>query len=76
MPDIPMKPGRCVKQEFEYIRHGTQTLIAIFNVATGAIALATVGDTRTEQDFEAHVRKLDLLQKSDREMYNRSKDQS
>ena len=58
MPDIPMKPGRCVKQEFEYIRHGTQTLIASFNVATGAIALATVGDTRTEQDFEAHVRKL------------------
>ena len=58
MPDLPMKPGRCVKQEFEYIRHGTQTLIASFNVATGAIALATVGDTRTEQDFEAHVRKL------------------
>jgi transposase len=58
MPDIPMKPGSCVKQEFEYIRHGTQTLIASFNVATGAIALATVGDTRTSLDFEAHVRKL------------------
>jgi transposase len=58
MPDIPMKPGSCVKQEFEYIRHGTQTLIASFNVATGAIALATVGDTRTEQDLEAHVRNL------------------
>ncbi len=58
MPDIPMKPGRCVKREFQYIRHGTQTLIASFNVATGAIALATVGDTRTEQDFEAHVRNL------------------
>jgi hypothetical protein len=36
MPDIPMKPGRCVKQEFEYIRHGTQTLIASFNVANCA----------------------------------------
>ena len=58
MPDIPMKPGRCVKREFEYIRHGTQMLIASFNVATGAIALATVGATRTEQDFEAHVRNL------------------
>jgi DDE superfamily endonuclease len=74
MPDIPMKPGSCVKQEFEYIRHGTQTLIASFaesfrsgsptmettqaNVATGAIALATVGDTRTSLDFEAHVRNL------------------
>lgn len=58
MPDIPLKPGRCSKHEFEYIRHGTQTLIASFNVSTGAIALATVGDTRTEQDFEAHVRHL------------------
>jgi hypothetical protein len=46
MPDIPMKPERSVKREFEYIRHGTQTLIASFNVATGAIDLATVGDTK------------------------------
>ena len=30
MPDIPMQPGRCVQREFEYIRHGTQTLIASF----------------------------------------------
>ena len=58
MPDIAMKPGRCVKHKFEYIRHGTQTLIASFNVAIGAIALATVEDTRTEQDFAAHVRHL------------------
>ena len=58
MPDIPMKPGRSVKREFEYIRHGTQTLIASFNVATGAIDLATVGDTRTSLDFETHVTHL------------------
>jgi hypothetical protein len=56
MPDIEMKPGRCVKHEFEYIRHGTQTLIASFNVATGEIALATVEDTRTEKDFAESVR--------------------
>jgi SRSO17 transposase len=29
-----------------------------FNVATGAIALATVEATRTEKDFEAHVSHL------------------
>ena len=62
MPDVAMKPGRKVKREFEYIRHGTQSLIASFNVATGAVALATVGATRTEQDFEAHV--IGLLQQS------------
>ncbi len=32
MPNLPMKPGRPEKVEFEYIRHGTQSLIASFNV--------------------------------------------
>lgn len=58
MPDIPMKPGRCVKVEFEYLRHGTQSLIASFNVATGRIDQADIGDTRTEEDLDAHVRAL------------------
>ncbi|ASC73738.1 hypothetical protein XM38_047100 [Halomicronema hongdechloris C2206] len=58
MPDIAMKPGRCVRVEFEYIRHGTQALIASLNVATGRIDQATVGDTRTEQDLDTHLRAL------------------
>jgi transposase len=58
MPDIPMKPGRCVKVEFEYRRHGTQTLIASFNVASGHIAQADVGDTRTEEDLRNHIQAL------------------
>ena len=69
MPDIPMKPGRSVKREFEYIRHGTQTLIASFNVATGAIDLATVGDPRTSLDFETHVTYL-LAQSPDAAKYH------
>jgi putative transposase len=58
MPDIPMKPGRCVKVEFEYRRHGTQTLIASFNVASGRITQADVGETRTEEDLETHIKSL------------------
>ncbi len=58
MPDIPMKPGRCVKVEFEYRRHGTQTLIASFNVASGHIAQADVGNTRTEEDLRTHIKAL------------------
>ena len=58
MPDIPMKPGRCVKVEFEYRRHGTQTLIASFNVASGRIAQADVGETRTEEDLKTHIKSL------------------
>lgn len=58
MPDIPMKPGNCTQVEFEYIRHGTQTLIASLNVATGRIEQASVGNTRTEQDLDDHLRAL------------------
>ena len=58
MPNIPMKPGRCEKVEFEYIRHGTQALIASFNIASGQIAQADIGDTRKEEDVDRHVRRL------------------
>ena len=58
MPDIAMKPARCTRVEFEYQRHGTQTLIATLNVATGRIDQATVGDTRTEKDLEMHLTHL------------------
>ncbi len=57
-PSQPMRPGKRERQEFEYIRHGTQTLIASFDVASGQVAGATVGDTRTESDYLAHVRQL------------------
>lgn len=45
--DQPMRPGKRERQEFEYVRHGTQTLIASFDVATGQVVKATIGDTRT-----------------------------
>jgi transposase len=54
-PDLPMRPGKIVRREFEYIRHGTQTLIASFDVASGQIISSTVGDTRTEADYLLHV---------------------
>jgi len=54
-PDLPMRPGKIQRREFEYIRHGTQTLIASFDVATGQVVDASVGQTRTEADYLAHV---------------------
>ncbi len=56
-PSLPMKPGKIERREYEYKRHGTQTLIAAFDVASGQIQ-GTVGDTRTEAD---HVRFLENL---------------
>jgi hypothetical protein len=54
-PTRPMQPGRVERREFEYIRHGTQCLTANFEIATGRIIAPTLGDTRTEADFLAHV---------------------
>jgi hypothetical protein len=54
-PTIPMGPGRAERREFEYIRRGTLTLIANFDVAQGTIGMPSLGPTRTEEDFLAHI---------------------
>ncbi|WP_323872133.1 transposase [Xenorhabdus doucetiae] len=52
----PMKAHQVARQDCEYIRHGTQCLIANLDIATGKILQPTVQDRRTEQDFVAHIR--------------------
>jgi transposase len=54
-PTIPMGPGRVERREFEYIRHGTLTLIANFDVAQGPVVASSLGPTRTEDDFVNHI---------------------
>ena len=54
-PTRSMIPGKVELREFEYIRHGTQTLIANFEVATGQLITPSIGPTRTEADFVAHI---------------------
>ena len=54
-PTIPMGPGRAERREFEYIRRGPLTLIANFDVAQGTIVTPSLGPTRTEEDFLAHM---------------------
>ena len=56
-PGLPMVPGKVERREFEYRRHGTQTLIAAFDVATGAVE-GVIGNTRTEKDFARFLRHL------------------
>jgi transposase len=52
---LAMEPGRVERREFEYIRHGTQTLIANWDVAAGGVVAATIGQRRTESDFASHI---------------------
>ncbi|MEG5091189.1 transposase, partial [Microcoleus sp. B13-B4] len=56
--DLPMRPGKVARREFEYIRHGTQTLIANFNIANGKIIEPTCGDSRKESDFVLNIRHI------------------
>lgn len=61
-PTKPMKPGvagqpaRIERQEYLYVRHGTQCLIANLEVATGKQIAPSIGPTRTEEDFAAHIK--------------------
>ncbi len=57
-PDKPPLPGQCAKMEFEYIRHGTTSLIGFFNVATGRVETPYLNQTRTEADFVSAIRTL------------------
>src|SRR5215470_11069626 len=54
-PTIPMGPGRTERREFDYIRRGTLTLIANFDVAQGTVVAPSMGRTRTEEDFVNHI---------------------
>ena len=54
-PTKPPRPGCPELREHEYIRHGTLSLIASRNVATGQVLAPALGPTRTAADFAAHI---------------------
>ena len=54
-PTKPVRPGLVERREFEYKRHGTQSLIANFEIVTGQVIAASLGPTRTEVDFVRHI---------------------
>ena len=49
----PVRPGRVEQREFEYVRHGTVSLIAAMNVATGTVhpKIITRNDSDTFIEF-------------------------
>jgi len=54
-PCLPIQPGHVERQEFEDERHGTQSLMANLDVASGQVVTPSIGPTRTEADFAAHL---------------------
>ncbi|MEY8379228.1 hypothetical protein AALD22_26485 [Lachnospiraceae bacterium 56-18] len=57
-PDKPVIPGKVACMEFEYICHGTTSLIGFFDVATGRMEQPYLNPTRTEDDFVEALRAL------------------
>jgi len=56
-PGLPMRPGKVERREFEYIRHGTLSLICNLDVASGELVACTAGETRNEKDFLEHIQR-------------------
>jgi transposase len=54
-PDIPLRAGRDARREFEYVRHGTVSIIAAMNVATGEVITQRIArnDSATFMKFLA-----------------------
>lgn len=56
-PNLPIRPGKVERREFEYIRHGTLSFICNFDVATGKLVACTASRTRNEKDFVEHIQR-------------------
>lgn len=54
-PNLPLRPGKVERREFEYIRHGTRSFILNRDVVSGQIIAPSDGPTRTEEDFVLHI---------------------
>ncbi|MCC7444705.1 MAG: IS630 family transposase [Saprospiraceae bacterium] len=61
-------PGKAGKYEYEYIRHGTQSLIAGFNIATGRVTAECL-PTRKAEDLIEFMEKLALEYKEERNIH-------
>jgi len=59
-PDRPAAPGRRRRREFEYTRHGTQSLLCAFEVHRGRV-VADCGATRTADDLVRFMERIAVL---------------
>jgi hypothetical protein len=53
----PKSRGYKKRKEYEYIRHGTTTLMATVNVENGKLFSFHKGQTRDENDYSAFIKK-------------------
>ena len=56
-PQIPARPGQDARREFEYVRHGTISIIAAMNVTTGEV----IAERITRNDSQTFIAFLAML---------------
>ena len=56
-PDLPILPGKVLRREFEYKRHGTLSFTCDFDVALGKLVACTASKTRNEKDYLEHIKR-------------------
>ncbi|MEE4026082.1 IS630 family transposase [Gordonia sp. PKS22-38] len=59
-PAFPMMPGMPEKRTHDYVRHGTSSLFAAFNIADGAV-IAQMHRRHRAVDFRTFLRHVDKL---------------
>jgi hypothetical protein len=68
-PTTRPAPGRPSRQEHEYLRHGTATLLAALDVHRGGILQATDLDRNTAANFTGFLEELDAKVPAELEVY-------
>lgn len=58
VPILPMQEGRIERRSHDYYRHGTTTLFAALDIATGEVTAALKPKHR-HQDFLAFLRQIE-----------------
>jgi len=58
-PTRPARPGRPARREFEYVRHGTVSLIAAMNVATGEVLGEIIPGRNNSENFIWFLSRID-----------------
>jgi transposase len=67
-PRHPAPPGRAVRQQFEYIRHGTVSIIATTDIDTGQVPTEPI-ERNDSAAFAAFPDTLDAAINPDQEIY-------
>jgi transposase len=67
-PVLPMSPGRAERHGFEYYRHGTLSLYAALNTATGEVIGKTAA-RHTSEEFVAFLSEIVAHQPKKREIH-------